>query len=174
MNDSRLIYSVPEAAAMLGISRSKAYVYARTGALRTVRFDGRIGVPKAALGEMLEKNGGDASWVDTADIPANRVAISGRLTRDAELRTAHSGLSFCVMRLAVRKRPGDDGAIFIDVVAFGDLTDRAANLRKGQLVRVNGRLDQREWTTEDGTHRETHQIVARAIDRLDRACPARS
>lgn len=174
MDESRLIYTIPEAATMLGMSRSKAYAYARTGELRTVRFGTRKGVPKAALGEMLEKHGGDAAWVDSDDSPSNTVTISGRLTRDVELRTAHSGLSFCVMRLAVRKRPGDDGAIFIDVVAFGDLTDRAVDLRKGQLVRVHGRLDQREWTTEDGTRRETHQIVARAIDRLRRAVPSAS
>ncbi|HLJ08160.1 MAG TPA: single-stranded DNA-binding protein [Acidimicrobiia bacterium] len=169
MNDARLIYSIPEAAALLGISRSQAYSYARTGELRTVRFGGHIGVPRNALGEMLDKNDGDALPTDVGGRPINKVTVSGRLTRDAEMRTTRSGLSLCIARLAVQKRAGNEGAFFIDVVAYGDRAGRLAELRKGQPVKVAGRLDHREWTTGDGTARQTHQIIARTVDRLDQS-----
>lgn len=169
MNDARLIFSIPEAATLLGISRSQAYSYARTGKLRTVRFDGHIGVPRSALGEVLEENNGDALRTDVGARPINKLAISGRLTRDAEMRTTRSGLSLCIARLAVQKRARDESALFIDVVAYGDRAGQLAELRKGQPVKVTGRLDQREWRTGDGSYRQTHQIVARTVDRLDQS-----
>ena len=169
MNEPRLIYSIPEAANMLGISRSKAYRYARTGELQTVRFHDRIGVPETALGQMLEESGGEAGWVDNSARVVNKVTISGRLTRDPDVRTTRSGLAVCIARLAVPKRTGDEGAVFIDVVAYGDRVGLLADLRKGQPVKVFGRLDQREWRSGDGTNRQTHQIVARTVDRLDQS-----
>ncbi len=174
MGKNRLMYSIGEAASLLGISKSKAYECARTGELRTVRLGGRIVVPEAALAELVERSGGDPRWADTDGSHLNEVTISGRLTRDAELRTARSGAEFTVMRLAVRKRPSDEVAIFVDIVAFGDLTRRSAELRKGQAVKVTGRLDQREWTTEDGTRRESHQVVVSGLELLDQPRSAAS
>ncbi|MEW6472916.1 MAG: single-stranded DNA-binding protein [Actinomycetota bacterium] len=168
MNAPRLIYSIPEAATLLGISRSKAYRYARTGELQTVRFHDRIGVPETALSQMLERDGGEAHW-DNSDRPINKVTISGRLTRDPDLRTTRSGLAVCIARLAVPKRRGDEGAVFIDVIAYGDRIGLLAELRKGEPVKVIGRLDQREWKTGDGATRQTHQIVARTVERLDQS-----
>ncbi len=57
--------------------------------------------------------------------------------------------------------------MFIDVVAFGDLVDDVVGLGKAQRVCVAGRLDQREWTSEDGHHRTIHQIVARRVEALE-------
>jgi single-stranded DNA-binding protein len=50
---------------------------------------------------------------------------------------------------------------------FGEEASRASHLQKGQLVWVVGRLDQRMWTVEDGSRRETHQIVASQIEAID-------
>jgi hypothetical protein len=166
MNDARLIYSIPEAATLLGISRSQAYSYARTGELRTVRFCGRIGVPRSALGEMLDTFGGHVDQTDHGDRTVNTVIIAGRLTRDADLRTTRSELAVCTARLAVPKRPGSDAALFIDVVAYGDRVGQLAEVRKGESVKVIGRLDQREWATSEGSRRQTYRIVARTVERL--------
>ncbi len=51
----RLTYTVPEAAALLGISRDLAYGLVRVGKLRTVRLGRRIVVPKDALAELLDQ-----------------------------------------------------------------------------------------------------------------------
>ena len=49
----RLTFTVPEVAAMLGLSRSTAYRLAADGDIPTVRVRGRVLVPRAALMKML-------------------------------------------------------------------------------------------------------------------------
>jgi excisionase family DNA binding protein len=60
----RLCLSVPEAAALLGISRNLAYEMAKQGQLPVVRFGKRLLVPKVALEKMLSEVKGrqTASW----------------------------------------------------------------------------------------------------------------
>ena len=48
--------SVPEAAQVLGISRSLAYEMARIGKLPTIRFGKRLVVQRRALERMLEQS----------------------------------------------------------------------------------------------------------------------
>ncbi|WP_082649748.1 helix-turn-helix domain-containing protein [Bradyrhizobium lablabi] len=55
--DSRLVYSVPEAGAMLGLTRNNAYKAAERGELPTIRIGKLIRVPKAAFHRMLEQAG---------------------------------------------------------------------------------------------------------------------
>jgi excisionase family DNA binding protein len=57
----RLTLTVPEVAAMLGISRSTAYVAARQGQLPTLRLGRRLVVSVPALIEMLRRQGNDDS-----------------------------------------------------------------------------------------------------------------
>lgn len=51
----RLCLSVPEAAALLGISRNLAYEMAKQGQLPVVKFGRRLLVPKVALEKMLSE-----------------------------------------------------------------------------------------------------------------------
>ncbi len=55
MTTKRLTVSVAEAAEMLGISKSAAYEYARTGELPTVRMGRRLLVPTKALEALLDR-----------------------------------------------------------------------------------------------------------------------
>ncbi len=52
----RLCVTVPEAAAMLGISRNFAYQLVREGKLPSIRFGKRILIPRLALEKMLAKD----------------------------------------------------------------------------------------------------------------------
>ncbi|MGZ4278259.1 MAG: single-stranded DNA-binding protein, partial [Solirubrobacteraceae bacterium] len=65
----------------------------------------------------------------------NRDTAIGRLAADPELRDASSGKKVCSMRLAIarRERAGEEqGAVFVDVVAFDGLAVACAStLRKG-------------------------------------------
>jgi single-stranded DNA-binding protein len=70
------------------------------------------------------------------------------------------------LRLAIHG-PDPGRRVFIDVVAFGDLVDDVVGLTKAQRVCVAGRLDQRDWTGEDGHRRTVHQIVARRVEALE-------
>ena len=165
-----LAYSVEEAAGLLGISRTKAYECVRTGQLRTIQLNRRLLVPAVAIDELLgtkEFGGRHRTTVGKpVDEGMNRVELVGRLTRDGELRPTRTGSSICPLRVAIRRRHGTD-AMFVDLVVFGEGARRASKLRKGQLICVVGRLDQREWTVEDGSRREAHQIVVSRIEALD-------
>ena len=55
--EKRLCVTVPEAAALLGISRNFAYQLVREGKLPSIRFGKRILIPRVALEKMLEKVG---------------------------------------------------------------------------------------------------------------------
>jgi excisionase family DNA binding protein len=53
--EKRLCITVPEAAAMLGISRNFAYELVKKGQLPVIKFGKRLLIPRVALEKMLEK-----------------------------------------------------------------------------------------------------------------------
>jgi excisionase family DNA binding protein len=57
MTDNRLVYEVPEAGAMLGLTRNNSYEAAKRGDIPTIRIGKLIRVPKAAFHRMLEQAG---------------------------------------------------------------------------------------------------------------------
>jgi len=52
--DQRLVYEVPEAGAMLGLTRNASYDAAKRGDIPTIRFGKLLRVPKAAFHRMLQ------------------------------------------------------------------------------------------------------------------------
>ena len=52
--DHRLVYEVPEAGAMLGLTRNASYDAAKRGDIPTIRFGKLLRVPKAAFHKMLQ------------------------------------------------------------------------------------------------------------------------
>jgi excisionase family DNA binding protein len=55
--DRRLVYEVPEAGEMIGLTRNAAYAAAKRGDIPTIRIGKLIRVPKAAFHRMLERAG---------------------------------------------------------------------------------------------------------------------
>ena len=51
----KLLYTVPEAAAQLGLGRSKLYELLNSGALPTVRIGRAVRIPAAALEEWVAR-----------------------------------------------------------------------------------------------------------------------
>lgn len=100
----------------------------------------------------------------------NTITLIGRLTRDPELEQTPTGTAVCRIRLAVprrRKEGRDEGAVFVTVVAYGAQATAAGNhLTKGRQMAVDGRLEYREWTTDDGAHRSVHEVVAEHVEFL--------
>jgi single-strand DNA-binding protein len=103
----------------------------------------------------------------------NRVVLIGRLTRDPELRYLPSGQPVATFTLAV-DRPfanaqGERKTDFVPVVAWRKLAEQvSAHLAKGRLVAVDGRLQIREYETQDGQRRRAVEVVAEAVRFLDR------
>lgn len=102
----------------------------------------------------------------------NRVILIGRMANDPEPKTTPSGVSVCSFRIAVNRPPNAQGereADFIDVVAWRQAADFAANyLGKGRLIAIEGRLQVRSWTAQDGTRRRTAEVVVDNLKALDR------
>ena len=104
----------------------------------------------------------------------NRVIITGNLTRDPELRSTPSGMSVCSLRIASNTRRKDnatgewvDKPNYLSVTVWGAQGENCARfLAKGRAVAVDGRLDWREWQAQDGSKRESVEIVADSVQFL--------
>lgn len=105
----------------------------------------------------------------------NKVMLSGRLTRDPELRYTPNGTAVSSFSLALsRGYKGQDGqwkqmVDYINVAAWGKLGVLASEyLKKGSAAFVEGRLHSRSWQTEDGQKRSAVEVNADRIQFLDR------
>ena len=104
----------------------------------------------------------------------NRVTLVGRLTRDPELRHTQGGDPICSIRLAVSSRSRDeagnwgDKSNYFDVTVFGRQAETASTyLAKGRRIGVDGRLSWREWQAQDGTKRQSVEVIAGDVFFLD-------
>lgn len=89
----------------------------------------------------------------------------GRLTRDPELRQTQGGTSVVSFTIAVDRdfkgSGGEKETDFIDVVAWRNTAEFVAKyFSKGRLAVVEGRLQIRTWTDNDGNKRKRVEIVA--------------
>ena len=103
----------------------------------------------------------------------NRVILVGNLTRDPELRHTPSGMPVCSLRIAVNARRKDETGQWVDkpnyfsVTVWGQQGENCAQyLAKGRPVAIDGRLDWREWETQEGAKREAVEIVADSVQFL--------
>jgi len=102
----------------------------------------------------------------------NSVLIEGNLTRDAELRGAPDKLTICVFTLGTMRifRQGSTAEIkkevsFFSVEARGKLAEECyARGKKGQGVRVVGRLKQGRLAGDDCARRQEVFIAAEHIE----------
>ena len=104
----------------------------------------------------------------------NRVILTGNLTADPELRALPSGTSVGRLRLAVntRRKNGQTGEWeenpnYFDVTVWGAQAENCAQyLSKGRPVAVDGRLQWREYTTQDGQKRQAVEVIAENVQFL--------
>jgi single-strand DNA-binding protein len=105
----------------------------------------------------------------------NRVILTGRLTKDPELRTfPESNNSVCNLRVAVNGRrknaqtnQWEDQANFFDVTVWGQQGENCHRfLSKGRQIAVDGRLRHRQWTNEQGQNRSAVDIIADSVQFL--------
>ena len=87
------------------------------------------------------------------------MTLTGRLTRDPELRELANGGSVCKLRLAVDDMAAGHQTGYINVSTFGKPAEAAARiLQTGWLVAVDGRLEYREWQ-QDGKTRHDYELI---------------
>lgn len=89
----------------------------------------------------------------------NSITLTGRLTKDPEVRELESGTTVCQLRLAVDGLGRNNEVGYIDVASFGNGAKAAGEtLTKGWLVGVSGRLEFRTYE-KDGERRHSYQVI---------------
>ncbi len=104
----------------------------------------------------------------------NKAMIIGNLTRDPEVRTTPQGTSVASFSVATNFVWNDangqkqEKAEYHNVVAWRKLADIIGQyLKKGSKVYIEGRLQTRDWTGQDGVKRYRTEIVADNMIMLD-------
>ena len=96
----------------------------------------------------------------------NRVLLTGRLTRDPELRTTAAGKAVAQFSVASHEYvAGKEKSEFHSIVAWDRLADTCGRfLGKGQQVALEGRLQTRSWDDEKGVRHWKTEIVASHVE----------
>lgn len=90
----------------------------------------------------------------------NAIQLTGRLTKDPELRATSDGITVCKLRLAVDRMGRQSSTGYVDVATFGKPAQACGQvLTKGWLVAVDGYLAYNEWESVDGAKRSGHSVV---------------
>lgn len=104
----------------------------------------------------------------------NKVTLIGNLTRDPELRYTPQGTAVCTFGIATNRQWTTDAgekkedAEFHRAVAWNKLAEICSQLlTKGRKVYVEGRLQTRSWTGQDGNQRTSTEIVINDMIILD-------
>jgi len=102
----------------------------------------------------------------------NRAILIGRLTADPDLRYTPQGVAVTTFRIAVDRpfanQQGERETDFFPIVTWRKLAEVCAhNLNKGRLVAVEGRLQNRSYTAQNGSRRWVTEVVADNVRFLD-------
>ena len=92
----------------------------------------------------------------TNDISA--VVVTGRLTRDVDVRYTQSGTAVANFAIAQnrRKPDGSDEVTFVDIAMWGKRAEAFARFHsKGDRCLLEGRLTMDEWEDKNGGGRRT-------------------
>ncbi|MCD4693993.1 single-stranded DNA-binding protein [bacterium] len=105
----------------------------------------------------------------------NKAMIIGNLTRDPEVRNIPSGATVTQFSVATNLVWNDnqgqrqEKVEFHNVVAWRKLGEICGQyLKKGTKVYIEGRLQTKEWTGNDGVKRYRTEIIAENMIMLDR------
>ena len=102
----------------------------------------------------------------------NKIMLIGRLTKDPELRYTQSGSAVASFTLAVNRRfanqNGEREADFINCVAFNKQAENLCRfIKKGGQIGVEGKLQTRRYTAQDGSNRIATEVICDAIHFLE-------
>ena len=104
----------------------------------------------------------------------NRATILGRLPRDPEVKTAPTGGSVATLGIATNRVWTDQAGVkqekveFHNCVLWGKIAEIAGQyLSKGRRIYVEGRLQTRDWTGQDGVKRYRTEIIVDNMIMLD-------
>ena len=102
----------------------------------------------------------------------NLTVMTGRLTRDSEIRTTTSGTKVAQFTVAVDRPVAKDKekqSDFFNVVAWNKLAETCETyLKKGMKVLIEGRFQVRNYDDKDGKKVYVTELYADKIEFLDK------
>jgi len=106
----------------------------------------------------------------------NKVIIVGNLGRDPEIKYTQSNVPVANFSVATTESWKDrntgewqEKTEWHRIVAWRHLAERAEKyLRKGKQVYIEGKIETRKWTGQDGNDRYTTEIIAQQLMLLGR------
>jgi single-strand DNA-binding protein len=99
----------------------------------------------------------------------NKVLLTGRLTRDPEMRSLASGKNVSTFTVASNEfiGGGKEKSEYHSIVAWDRLAEIAGRyLGKGQQVAIEGRLQTRSWDDDKGALHWKTEVVASHVEML--------
>lgn len=97
----------------------------------------------------------------------NTVVLVGRLATDVEMKYTSDGVPLASFRIAVDRR-FKEGADFFTVNCWRKQAEFADKfLFKGRLVGIEGSLEERTWTDDDGNRKSMVRVQAESVQALD-------
>jgi single-strand DNA-binding protein len=98
----------------------------------------------------------------------NQVLLTGRLTRDPEVRKLASGKTVTQFGVATNDyRGGSEHSEYHTIVTWDRLAEICGQyLGKGQLVSISGRIQTRQWEDDEKKRHWKTEIVANTVEML--------
>lgn len=98
----------------------------------------------------------------------NKCILTGRITKDLELRKTNSDKSVCNFTIAVNERATED-VDFIDCEVWGKTAENLCEYQsKGNMIAVFGRLKRRDYEDKDGVKRTKNYVIADDVEFLEK------
>jgi len=104
-----------------------------------------------------------------------KLMIIGNLGRDPEMRYTPSGQAVTQFTVATNRNYRDQQGEWqketewFRIVVWGQQAERVAeNLRKGNKVYIEGRIQTRQWEDQSGQKRYTTELIANQVTSLER------
>jgi single-strand DNA-binding protein len=98
----------------------------------------------------------------------NRVVLTGRLSKDVELKYTQSGKSVASFTLAVNDNFNKEKTHWINCTVWGKPAESCAQyIGKGSLVAVDGRINTRDYENNEGRKVYITEVVADSVQFLD-------
>jgi len=104
----------------------------------------------------------------------NKVEIQGFLGQDAEVKTFESGRTLINMNIATNESYKDKNDEWIKTTSWHNVTywknkkgENLDFLKKGELVSVTGKLNNRKYTDKSGNEKYITEVVAYKIEQVE-------
>jgi single-strand DNA-binding protein len=100
----------------------------------------------------------------------NVTVMSGRVTRDCELRYTQNSNAVASLSIACNRKSGDqEKTVYMDIKIWGKRAETLSEyLKKGRYIVVTGPIEEDSWDDSNGNKRTKKILVAETINLVPR------